>query len=109
MNGKYIFEEGMGEISGMGGSYEQACRDMLKTGLDYWDANPNLDPKFHGYKGVYGVISEDNKDAEALTKAVLSASDDCTGAMHQAVIHAIFWIRKNGWDKYVKQMKESDQ
>lgn len=108
MSKKYVFEKGMSEISGMGGRYEQACRDMLKAGLEYWGANPNLDPKFHGFKEVCGLIIEDNEDAKALTKAV-GAVEDCTVSMHQAVIGSIFWIRKNGWYKYVKMMKEAKQ
>ena len=106
---KYVFEEGMGEISGMGGGYEQECRDMLKAGLEYLDAHPNSVPKFHGYKGVYGLISEDNEDAKALSKALMDVAKDCTGAMHQAVISSILWIWKNGWDEYVKKMEETEQ
>ena len=107
MGKKYVFEEGMREISGMSGDYEQACRDMLKAGLDYWDDNPNLNPKFHGYKNIYGAIGEDNEDAKALTKAVVGVIEDSTGAMHQAAISSILWIRKNGWDAYVKAMKKA--
>ena len=106
----YEWEKGMGEISGFGGDYEKMCRKMLKAGLDWWDAHPKADPKFHGYKGIYGIISEDNKDAKSLTKAVVDASKgDCTGAMHQAVISSILFIRKNGWKKYVKEMSEREE
>lgn len=107
MSEKYVFEEGMAEISGMGGGYEQACRDMLKAGLDYWDKHPKLNPKFREYEGIYGIISEDNKDAEVLSKVVVDVVGDCTGAMHQAVITSIFIIRKNGWKKYAEGMKEA--
>jgi hypothetical protein len=104
---KYIFEEGMAEISGFGGGYEETCRKMLKAGLEWWDQHPDADPKFHGYIGIYGRITEDNKDAKALSKAVVKgANGDCTGAMHQAVITSIAWIREYGWKKYVKKMKK---
>lgn len=101
----YDFTESMGEISGFGGGYEQTCRNMLKAGLEWWDAHPAANPSFRAFNGVYGLIDETNEDAKALSKAVIDgAGGDCTGAMHQAVISSIFWIRKNGWEKYVKEM-----
>jgi len=103
---KYEFTPGMGEISGFSGSYEKECRKMLKAGLEWFDENPKAEPKFKGFKNVYGLIIEDNKDAKALSKAVTDVTDDCTGAMHQAVITSVRWIRKNGWDKYVKEMSK---
>ena len=105
---KYEFTKEMGEISGFGGGYEQTCRYMLKAGLEWFDKNPKADPKFKGFKNIYGLIMEDNADAKALSKAVTDATDDCTGAMHQAVISSIFYIKKNGWDKYVKEMSRSE-
>ena len=105
---KYEFTPEMGEISGFGGGYEQTCRDMLKAGLEWFDKNPKADPKFKGFKNIYGLIMEDNDDAKALSKAVTDATDDCTGAMHQAVISSIFYIKKKGWDEYVKQMSKSE-
>lgn len=103
----YEFTKEMGEISGFGGGYENCCRAMLKAGLEWFDANPGADPQFHGWKGVYGLIEEDNEDAKALSKAVVEgAGGDCTGAMHQAVISSIFWIKRNGWDKYVERMSK---
>lgn len=103
----YEFTEIMREISGFGGGYEAACRAMLKAGLEWGDKNPNADPKFHGFKNIYGIIQKDNEDAKALRKVVVRASgDDCSGAMHQAVISSILWIRKNGWDRYVEEMSK---
>ena len=105
----YEFTEEMGEISGFGGGYEQCCRNMLKAGLEWLDANPESDPQFHGFENVYGGICEDNDDAKALSKAVVDAADDCTGAMHQAVVSKILWIKKNGWDKYVEAMSKPEK
>ena len=103
---KYTFTDDMGEISGFGGGYEQVCRDMLVAGLTWLDSNPDADPKFHGYEGVYGILTEDNDDAKALSKAVVGGSGgDCTRAMHQAVVSSCLWIRKNGWDAYCAQMR----
>lgn len=105
----YEFTEEMGEISGFGGGYEQTCRNMLKAGLEWLDENPQVNPEFHGYENVYGIIIEDNDDAKALSKAVVDGSEDCTGAMHQAVISSILWIRKNGWEKYIEVMSKPER
>ena len=112
----YEFTPEMGEISGFGGGYEEACRAMLKIGLGFWDRmedrkldGPPFDPKFRGFEGIYGLLDEDNDDAKALSKAVVDAAETlggATGAMHQAVISSIFWIRKNGWDAYVAEMSK---
>ncbi len=105
----YEFTEKMGEISGFGGSYEGCCRKMLKAGLEWFDAHPDAQPKFRGFEGIYGVITEDNLDANALSKAVCDAAEPegATGAMHQAVIKSIFWIRKHGWKKYIEMMSRA--
>lgn len=98
----------MGEISGFGGGYEAACRKMVLAGLDWLDAHPDADPKFHGYKGVYGIINEDNDDAKALTNAIVGAVENCTGAMHQAAVTHVLFVRKSGWDTYVQEMSKPD-
>ena len=102
----YEFTEKMGEISGFGGGYESTCRQMLKNGLGFWDANPKLDPKYKGFKNVYGICIDDNEDAKKLDDAVMDGIEDATGAMHQAVVSTIFFIHKNGWDKYVEEMSK---
>jgi hypothetical protein len=102
---KYQFTPEMREISGFGGGYEEACRKMVQAGLEWFDANTEADPQFHSYKNVYGVIWEDNEFAKELSRVVVDASGgDCTGAMHQAAISHILFVRKNGWEKYVEEM-----
>lgn len=103
---KYEFSNDMKEISGLGGEYEQACRKMLIAGLEWLDKYPNADPKYHGYKDIYGIIQEDSRDAKALSAAVISAVSDCTGAMHQAVVSSLLYIKKHGWQAYTEKMKE---
>jgi len=104
---RYKFKSHMREISGFGGKYERTCRDMLRAGLLWWDDHPEADPKFHSYKGIFGILHEDNKDAKRLSKTIVKASNnECTGAMHQAVIQAIFYIHCFGWNKYVVEMSK---
>lgn len=93
------------EISGMGGDYEDCCRNMLIAGLKWLEQNPKANPKFHGFKNVYGIIYEDNEDAKALSKVVIeSGGNDCSCAIYHAVIETILWIKKNGLDKYLEEM-----
>lgn len=105
---KYAWRDGMGEISGFGGGYEEACRQMLRAGLRWLDEHPCADPRFRGFKGVFGVIADDNEDAKALSAAVASACDDCTGAMHQATVSACLYVKANGWDAYCAAMSRRD-
>jgi hypothetical protein len=104
---KYEFTPEMREISGFGEEYEATCRAMLKAALEWLDAHPKAEPKFHGYKNVYGIIEEENDDARELSKAAIKPH--CTGAMHQAVISHALVIRKHGWDWYVRKMSEPDK
>jgi hypothetical protein len=108
---KYEFTPEMGEISGFGGGYEDACRSMLKAAMEWFDANPNANPEFKGCENVYGLVVEDNDDAKALSDAAVKAAGEhgCTGAMHQAVITHSLFIKKNGWDKYVEEMSKREQ
>lgn len=106
---RYVFTEDMGEISGFGGGYEQTCRNMLAAGMEWLDAHPAADPQFKGFQGVYGLISEENEDAEALSAAIVAgAHGDCTGAMHQAVTSHCLFIRKNGWEAYCQKMRSRE-
>lgn len=109
---KYQFTDEMSEISGFGGSYEAECRAAIVRGLEWFDANPDADPKFHGFKDVYGIIMEDNDAAKELSAAIAPKGSDMTGAMHQAAVEHCMYIRKNGWEKYVQvktdQKKEEE-
>lgn len=108
MSAKYVYTDDMGEISGFGGGYEDTCRKMVIAGVEWFDAHPEAKPQFHTYKNIYGVCSEDNDDAKQLTKAVIDVTNgDCTGAMHQAAIARILWIRTNGWEKYCVECRKA--
>ena len=96
------YTDDMREISGFGKGYEATCRKMVLAGLDWFDAHPDADPTFHSYKGIYGALTEDNDDAKALTAAMIAAADgDCTGAMYEATVGHVLWIRAHSWEQYV--------
>lgn len=105
---KYEFKEDMAEISGIGGKYEEYCREMLVTGLEYAEEH-DLDPKFAVYDGVYGYVESLNEDGAELFGVVAGAVDDCTGAMLQAVISHIMWIRTHSWDEWVERKIEEQK
>lgn len=107
---KREYTEKMGEISGFGGGYEQACRKMVLGGLDWLDKNPEANPVFQEFKNVYGVTTGENDDMKNMQSAMFEASGkDCTGAMMQACTSHILFIKKNGWEKYVDEMSKPEK
>jgi len=102
----YRHTEGMGEISGFGGGYEECCQDMLEAGVKWLDEHKDPDLKMHTYNGVYGVLVPDSDDARAMEKAVIDAAKgEATGAMHHAVMGRLFFIAKKGWDAYCAELR----
>jgi hypothetical protein len=113
------WSEDMGEISGFGGGYEAVCRAMVLAGIRWVDEHVTAEPQFHGYKGIYGVLTEDNDDANAMVAAMMDApvyhegkkiqehvKDDCTGAMHQASCSHVMAYKRLGWDEYCRQLRD---
>jgi hypothetical protein len=105
---KYPWGPGMGEISGFGGDYENACRDMIYAGLVWLDLHPGADLKASAYQNVFGILTAESDDAKALEKRVLAACPDCSGAMHQVTMSALMYIAKHGWSAYVERMTERE-
>jgi hypothetical protein len=108
MTTKYSYTNDMQEISGMGEGYEQTCRKMVIAGLEFWDTQPaTFYPRYREFENVYGLCIDDNEDAKKLSEAVVKAVEgDCSGAMHQATISHILFIKKNGWEKYKEEMSK---
>jgi hypothetical protein len=108
-----VWSADMGEISGFGGGYEDCCRAMLAAGLKWLDEHPTADPRFHGYKNVYGLCMEDNEDAKSLSRAICDCEpareEGATGAMHQAVVSHVMFIKAKGWESYVEQMRARER
>ena len=103
----YKYTDKCNEISGLGGSYEEACRKMVIAGLEWFDNNKEADPKFHGFKNVFGLIIEDNEEAEKLTKHMNEACNgEATGGMMQCCLDHVKYAKHNGWDKYIEAMEK---
>ena len=106
---KYKYTEKCNEISGFGGSYEEGCCKMVIAGLEWFDAHPDADPKFHVFKNLFGLVVENNKDAEALTKHMNTAiNGEATGAMMQACMDHVMFAKHHGWDKYIEMMEKRE-
>lgn len=103
---KYQFTEDMREISGFGGGYEQACRDMVVAGMNWYDANPKALVDFSQYENVYGITFDESDDCKALQKAMLEVNDGCSGAQMQASLNHVVNAKKMGWEEYQKKMRE---
>lgn len=101
----------MGEISELGGDYEKCCQDMLEAGCEWLAAKPDADLQGHEYKNIFGIFTPDSDDAKALDKVVIDASKGygATGAMHHAVMSRLFFIAKNGWSEYARQLRDRRQ
>ena len=98
------------EISGFGGSYEQACRDMAKAGALWLREHPDELAKWrkasHEYRDRTGktytpphIYPPSYKEFE---NAIVAVCDDCTGAMFGASQGHAIAIFERGWDEYVK-------
>ena len=105
---KYQWEPGMGEISGFGGGYESACRDMLYAGLAWLDKHPGADLKATTYRNIYGIMNAESDDAKALDKVLCQACPGCSGAMHQATMSACMYIARHGWRQYADAMSKRE-
>lgn len=102
----FEWTEDMREISGFGGDYERACRQMISQGCAWWSNHPDADPKFRGFENVMGICTEDNDDAKALSTAI-NGDIGPSGAMHQAAVsHVFHWRRLGSWIAYQNDMRQ---
>ncbi len=99
---------GITDISGFGKdtSYEKCCQKMLQVGYEWLENNKDKLKRLkgHTYKNVYGIFEPDSKEAKELSKVIVKGVD-CTGAMHQAVMGHLFYISRNGLDKWKEEVK----
>ena len=110
---------GMGEISGLGGGYEDTCQQMLHNGVKFLiklAENKNKDDIDFTLRQtsedspiqIFGVCTIEGEDGKALEKAVMEEIGDATGAMHHTVMQRLLWIAGSGWDAYCEELKKSE-
>lgn len=98
---KYEYTNDMHELSGFGGSYEEACRRMAVVGATWLDEHPG---ELKRWREMDGQCRSDPQYA-AFEQAVGNVEPDCTGAMHGAAVSHAFAIHKMGWDAYAAEMR----
>lgn len=104
---KYSYTDKSHEISGFGGGYEEDCRKMVIAGLEWFDEHEKANPKFHGFKNVFGLIIEDNQEAKQLTQHMNNAcGGKATSAMMQCCLGHVKYAQQHGWDKYIQEMEK---
>lgn len=106
----FEFTDDMGEISGFGGSYEEACRSMVVAGAEWLDENPEADIEWSEFEGVMGVAIPENGDAEDLQRVMSEAAEEVgdeppSGAMMHAATRHVAHVSVHGWDSYVETME----
>lgn len=96
------------EISGFGGSYEEACRKMVIAGYKWLMAHPLESPRIGTYSNIYGITIPVGHMAKEFQQVMADiVGGDCTGAMMQACTSHAFKARSIGWEAYIKLMEES--
>lgn len=106
--------EGMGEVSGLGGDYEECCRAMVLAGVEWTDKHPGQFPEFSEIAGVFGLINPKDGPAKELVDVVVQAANrfgkgDPSGAMVHATVGHVLFIASKGWDVYVARMLKDDK
>lgn len=104
----YEWTPAMAEVSGFGGEYEEACREMVIAAAEWSEENPDADPEVGTPEGVFGLIVGMNGTGEELLEAVKSPVDGASGAMVHGASRSALYIHENGWDAYVEMMEETD-
>ena len=95
------------DISGFGGGYEATCQKMLRNGITFLEEHPDF--SFAGYRqytGIYGVCTAEDDQSKALDVAIMKNIDDCTGAMHQAVVNHLAHIHRLGYDGWLVEAEK---
>lgn len=98
------------DISGMGEGYEDECQAMLWRGVDYLlrvQPDPEMWKGASSYKNIYGVLMTEGAELKALEKEVVG--EDCTGAMHQAVMSHLAYIHRHGHGGWLDKARAHDR
>lgn len=103
--------KGIADISGFGKrtSYEKGCQKMLQAGFEWLEKNKKRKLKGRTLENVYGIFEPTSKDAKKLSKHIVAAVPDCSGAMHHAIMGHLFFIAGNGINKWKKEVKKKEK
>lgn len=108
---KYEWTPEMASISDAEEDCETALRVLVRAGCEWLDANPGKDPQLFWLQRGKCVASLESSESRehynAMSKALAEAfpgSSAMSGSMHQLVVPIVLWIKKNGWEAFVKSM-----
>lgn len=104
---KYRFTDEMAEITGLGGSYEQAARFMVAAGLEWLDEHPDYKPRLQEVRSV-----EDARGLGDLLGVMDKAAGPrggATGAMMSAAVSHVRYALQLGWDVYAVEARKQRQ
>ena len=99
----------MGEISGLGGDYEQTCQDMLEAGVSWLVSNPDLAAQLvtEDSEGQRLLAAEDHPARQSLGEAITAAGHlNTSNSQYGAVLRRVAWISFNSWDAYVEKLRQ---
>ena len=105
---KYVFTEACGEISGFGGGYEDACRTMVITGMEWLDDNPDKAAYMIKTMNDTGTLKLDNPTLKQMQQAMEDAcpGGGSTGAMMGATSQHVIRAHEQGWQAYMDILEE---
>ena len=88
--------DGLGQLSGFGGGYEEACRTMVYAGFVELLAQ-GADPK------TLRLIRANSVSAAVapLDAALIAVEPGCSGAMHGGAMAVCLYVAEHGWEKFV--------
>lgn len=94
------------DVSGFGGSYENACQQMLWAGVDWLDKNPGP-ITFEEIENVTGIIFTKDR-AKELEFYIVDAvkGERPSGAMVHCVMGHLRFISKNSLSKWLDEFKD---
>ena len=101
------------EISGFGGGYEAACRNMTKAGVEWLRAHPEELAKWRKVRDEFHKEFGKNKHfpphrqlptEKEFEDAIVKVCNDCTGAMFGASKSHAIAIFDMGWNAYVDKV-----
>ena len=113
--GKYVEFDWPFEISGFGGGYEDACRRMTIVGVNWLRNHPEEVKLWNAAEAKWKKDNPDKKympnsaypdSRREFEQEIVSACEDCTGAMFGAAVGHAKAIVSMGWDKYVDNVLE---
>jgi hypothetical protein len=102
---RYSWRDGMAQISGYGGKYEQVCELLVLWGVYWLENNEPWRLRF-----VCSFKSPRNsKDANRLLEFITSMVDVYTPQQMVWAVNAICWIAEFSWDEYIDFMIKKKQ